>query len=188
MLSQNSHHVDIFDWYVRGRARPIKVTASASEGIAESLGCQAGTEDTITLLVECELLNESTGSPLPGQRATAIFTASWTAPSGAGVHSEQGFHYVGTKGEAKVNQSRRGYMLVREDGQGQGASADINPFYMLYSADLDGHFAGQNGYGYRSLELFTRACTAINKGERTAESYEGVLPTVSKNLRAGLQR
>lgn len=185
----NSHHVDIFDWYVKGRARPVRVTASGSTGIAQSVGCQEGTEDTITLLVDWELLAPSGseggaegGAPQPtGKRATGIFTASWTAPEGAGVHSEQGFHYVGSRGETRVNQSRRGYSVVREDGPGKGLT-DFNPFYMLYSPDLDGFFQGQSGYGYRSLELFARACTAINKGERTAESYEGTLPTIGETV------
>lgn len=173
----NSHHIDIFDWFTKDRARPVKVTASGSYGIAESLGCQKGTEDLISLLVEFELLDEKSKQPT-GKRATGIFVASWTAPEKAGVHSEQGFHYVGTKGEVRVNQSRRGYTVVREaEGPAQGIT-DVNPFYMLYSPDLDGYFQGQSGYGYRSLELFTRACTAINAGQRTAKSYEGVLPTI----------
>lgn len=177
----NSHHIDIFDWITKGRARPSKVTASASYGIAESLGCQKGTEDVITLLVDFEVLDEVTGKP-NGKRATGVFGASWTAPEKAGVHSEQGFHYVGSKGEVRVNQSRRGYTVVREEqGPAQGVS-DINPFYMLYSPDLDGYFQGQSGYGYRSLELFTRACTAINSGQRTAKSYEGVLPTIKDTV------
>ncbi|CAO1613978.1 unnamed protein product [Sympodiomycopsis kandeliae] len=172
----NSHHIDIFDWFTKDVLRPVKVTASASYGIAESLGCQNGTEDLISLLVEFQHLHDTS------KKVTGIFVASWTAPEKSGVHSEQGFHYVGSRGEVRVNQSRRGYTVVREEeGPAQGV-ADINPFYMLYSPDLDGYFQGQSGYGYKSLELFTRACTAINEGRRTTESYQGVLPTIQDTV------
>ncbi|CAO1617701.1 unnamed protein product [Parajaminaea phylloscopi] len=175
----NSHHVDIFDWMTRGRARPVRVTASGSSGIAESLGCQPGTEDTITLVVDNEVV-DSQGKPQPGKRATAVFTASWTAPEGAGVHSEQGFHYVGSKGEAKVNQSRRGYDVVTEEGPQAGARS-VNPFYVQY-APFDGYFQGQQGYGTRSLEVFAQACTDINAGRRRAREYDAILPTIADTV------
>lgn len=63
------------------------MTASASYGIAESLGCRPGTEDTITLVVDWR---STEGGEAAKHKATAVFTASWTAPEGAGVHSEQG--------------------------------------------------------------------------------------------------
>ena len=81
----NSHHVDICESMVPDY-KPVKVTGSGSSGIAEDLGCVAGTEDTISLLVEWEKRDEST------KRATAVYTASWTAPQRAGVHSNQYFH------------------------------------------------------------------------------------------------
>jgi D-galacturonate reductase len=83
----NSHHVDVCESMVRGQGWvPRKVTASAGKGIAEDLGCIKGTEDTITLVVDWEQ-GES------GQRrATGVYTASWTAPQRAGVHSNQYFH------------------------------------------------------------------------------------------------
>lgn len=81
----NSHHVDINasmipDW------RPIKVTASGSRGTATDLGCAEGTEDTITLLVDW-VKNDD-----PSKIGTGVYTASWTAPQKAGVHSNQYFH------------------------------------------------------------------------------------------------
>lgn len=81
----NSHHVDINasmipDW------RPFKVTASGSRGTATDLGCAEGTEDTITLLVDW-VKNDD-----PSKIGTAVYTASWTAPQKAGVHSNQYFH------------------------------------------------------------------------------------------------
>ena len=81
----NSHHVDICESMVP-EYKPVKVTASGSRGTAEALGCVPGTEDTISLLVEWEKRNESR------RRATAVYTASWTAPQRAGVHSNQYFH------------------------------------------------------------------------------------------------
>lgn len=180
----NSHHIDICLWMVQNRAIPTKVTASASEGIATEKGCIKGTEDTITLLVDFAILDQtdSSGTKVAaGKRATAIFTASWAAPQGAGVHSEQYFHYVGTKGETRVNQARRGYQYVREDASQQvtgGQSIDYNPFYMRYTPDGEGYFAGQHGYGYISLENFITGCTKINRGERKVEDYDAVLPTI----------
>lgn len=76
------------------------MTASASYGIAESLGCRPGTEDAITLVVEWICIDKDGKDEKPEHKATAIFTASWTAPEGAGVHSEQG--EVGEEREASV--------------------------------------------------------------------------------------
>lgn len=81
----NSHHVDICESMVPNY-KPVKVTASGSKGIAEDLGCKLGTEDTISLLVEWEKRGD------PATKATAVYTASWTAPQRAGVHSNQYFH------------------------------------------------------------------------------------------------
>jgi D-galacturonate reductase len=80
----NSHHVDVCESMVREAGWvPQRVTASAGRGIAEELGCVEGTEDTITLLVDWEKEKK---------RATGVYTASWTAPQKAGVHSNQYFH------------------------------------------------------------------------------------------------
>ena len=65
---------------------PVKVTASASTGTAWDLGCVAETEDTITLLVDWRKKSD------PSRVATGVYTASWTAPQKAGVHSNQYFH------------------------------------------------------------------------------------------------
>ena len=81
----NSHHVDICASMVPSY-RPIKVTASGSKGTAENVGCVQGTEDTISLLVEWEKRAK------PTLKATAVYTACWTAPQRAGVHSNQYFH------------------------------------------------------------------------------------------------
>ena len=81
----NSHHIDICASMVSNYT-PVKVTASGSRGTAEGIGCVSGTEDTISLLVEWEKRGE------PNKRATAVYTANWTAPQRAGVHSNQYFH------------------------------------------------------------------------------------------------
>lgn len=81
----NSHHVDICESMVPDYV-PVKVTAMASKGTAVELGCVPETEDTITLLVEWRKKGE------PNKIATGVYTASWTAPQKAGVHSNQYFH------------------------------------------------------------------------------------------------
>jgi D-galacturonate reductase len=94
---------------VEGRYKPVKVTASATTGIATSMGCDPKTEDTITLLVDWQNLTDK------NQRGTAVYTASWAAPLKAGVHSEQRFHYMAAKGEVRVDQAHRGYSVVEDD-------------------------------------------------------------------------
>jgi D-galacturonate reductase len=81
---------------VEGRYRPTRVTASATTGIATSMGCDPKTEDTITLLVDWQNLSDEK------QRGTAVYTASWAAPLKAGVHSEQRFHYMAAKVGSKA--------------------------------------------------------------------------------------
>ena len=133
----NSHHVDVHASMISRDWDPVRVTASGSVGIAESLGCQKGTEDTITLLVDWvrkPRVGEEGAAGAIGQRGTGVYTASWTAPQRAGVHSQQRFHYVASKGEISVDQAKRGYD-VTGDESGIGW---LNPFYMRYSADSRG--------------------------------------------------
>jgi len=138
----NSHHIDVHESMVSSRGWvPTSVTASASEGIANGLGCQPGTEDTITLLVNWK---KEGGE---GKRGTAVYTSSWTAPQKAGVHSQQYFHYVASKGEIRINQAKRDYDVTEDDTGIQW----YNPFYMQYTPDENGDFAGQHGYVSSSL-------------------------------------
>lgn len=104
----NSHHIDINESMVPD-FKPISVTASASTGTATDLGCVPETEDTITLLVDWIKKDGS------GRRATGVYTASWTAPQRAGVHSNQYFHYMASKGECRVNQAKRGYDVTEDE-------------------------------------------------------------------------
>ncbi|RAL01733.1 Gfo/Idh/MocA family protein [Aspergillus ibericus CBS 121593] len=167
----NSHHVDVCESMVPDYV-PIKVTASAATGTAVELGCVNETEDTITLLVEWKKKDGS-------RTATGIYTASWTAPQRAGVHSNQYFHYMGSKGEIRVNQAKRGYDVTEDES---GLSW-INPFYMKYAPDEEGNFGGQTGYGYISFEKFIDAVTAVNEGRLTLDQLDArPIPTLQNTV------
>lgn len=168
----NSHHVDVHESMLSHDWAPTSVTASGSMGIATSLGCAEGTEDTITLLV----IWEKRGTAL---RGTAVYTSSWTAPQNAGLHSAQRFHYVAAKGEIAVNQAKRGYE-VTEDAAGL---MNYNPFYMQYAPDERGDFAGQGGYGYVSFEKFVDAVTEVKEGRASlGEVDKRGIPTLANTI------
>ncbi|KAK2040489.1 oxidoreductase family protein [Colletotrichum somersetense] len=171
----NSHHVDICDSMVSQLGFvPVKVTASASKGIATDLGCDPATEDTITVLVDWVKTAD------PSKRATGVYTASWTAPQRAGVHSNQYFHYLAANGEIRVDQAKRGYD-VAEDAAGQ--LMWYNPFYMRYAPDEDGNFNGQTGYGYISLEKFVDGCRQVNSGQLKPKDLDAKgLPTLKNTI------
>ncbi|KAK4467197.1 hypothetical protein QBC42DRAFT_2581 [Cladorrhinum samala] len=171
----NSHHVDICDSMVSQLGYiPVKVSASASKGTALSLGCHESTEDTISLLVHWEKRDD------PSKQATGVYTASWTAPQRAGVHSNQYFHYLAKEGEITINQAKRGYD-VAEDAAGQ--LVWYNPFYMRYAPDEDGNFNGQSGYGYVSMEKFVDGCRSINSGDlKPADLDAKGLPTLRNTI------
>jgi D-galacturonate reductase len=192
----NSHHIDICESMVRHAGwKPSRVTASGSIGIAESLGCVEGTEDTITLLVTWMRDSDK-------KVATSVHTASWTAPQRAGVHSNQSFHYMAAGGEVRVDQAKRGYDVADDE---TGQLVWYNPvsvfvpqsfcvfvfmltvylqFYMRYAPDERGNFNGQSGYGYVSFEKFIQAVTEVNEGTATIEELdkrEG-LPTLANTV------
>jgi D-galacturonate reductase len=171
----NSHHIDVCESMVRHAGwKPVRVSASGSKGIAESLGCVEGTEDTISLLVTWTRDTDS-------KVATSVHTASWTAPQKAGVHSNQNFHYMAAGGETHVDQAKRGYDVADDE---QGQLVWYNPFYMRYAPDEEGNFNGQSGYGYVSFEKFIRGATEINEGTATLEQLdkrEG-LPTLANTV------
>jgi D-galacturonate reductase len=173
----NSHHVDVCEWMVRDAGwRPATVRASASLGISEEVGCVKGTEDTITLLVDWTRESDA-------KRATGIYTASWTAPMNAGVHSQQHFHYVASRGEINVNQAKRGYDVVDETDRSGSSLKWYNPFYMRYAPDEEGNFNGQSGYGYVSFEKFIDGVTAVNDGRVTVDQLDKRgLPTLRNTV------
>lgn len=164
----NAHHIDFNVWAVGNRARPRSVVATAASGVASAKGID--TEDTITLTVDWE-------NVASGNRAVAIYTSSWIAPK-SDVHSQQRFHYMGHEGEVTVDQAHRGYSIAN-DANGY---ASANPLFMKYEPDADGQFAGQSGYGYRSIEDFVVAARAIRDGEATVDSFRGRLATVEDTL------
>lgn len=171
----NSHHIDICDSMVRPLGYiPTRVTASSSKGVAMSLGCDATTEDTISLMVTWEKQSDRS------KRAIGVYTASWTAPQRAGVHSNQYFHYLASNGEIRIDQAKRGYD-VADDSAGQ--LMWYNPFYMRYAPDEEGNFAGQTGYGYISIEKFVDGCRAMNEGNVTLDELDGRgLPTLRNTV------
>ncbi|THC96092.1 hypothetical protein EYZ11_004414 [Aspergillus tanneri] len=161
----NSHHIDINESMVPDYT-PVKVTASAAKGTAVDLGCVSKTEDTITLLVEWQHKTNAS------KRATAVYTASWTAPQNAEPD-------MGSNGEIRINQAKRGYDVT---GDEQGLSW-VNPFYMKYSPDEEGNFGGQTGYGYISFEKFIDAVTAVNEGRVTLDELDArPLPTLKNTI------
>ena len=53
---------------------------------------------------------------------------------------------------------------------------------MKYEPDADGRFAGQSGYGYRSIADFVEAARAIREGRRVAQDFNGKLATVADTV------
>jgi D-galacturonate reductase len=164
----NAHHVDFNVWSVAHIARPVSVTALASTGVASSLGIDA--EDTITLAVQWQNIRSSS-------LASAFYTASWIAPK-SDVHSQQRFFYLGQKGEVQIDQAHRGYTLAT-DAKG---FASPNPLFMKYTPDAEGYFAGQAGYGYRSIEAFVDAVAQVRANEAEFDAFSGRLATVDDTI------
>jgi len=168
----NSHHVDFHCWAMEGIARPEKVVAMASSGIANRAPYDIKTEDTITLLVQWRNIKD------PSALGTAVYTASWVAPK-ADVHTQQSFHYMGTTAEFRVNQAHRGYTMNSDDG----TPSSINPLYMKYTPDNDGYYSGQQGYGYRSIEEFVQSSIKLRNGEiKDPRVFDNNLATVYQTV------
>lgn len=164
----NSHHIDFSEWTLEGIARPIRVTATSSTGIAHSKGMQ--TEDSITLTVQWENLDDKS-------LGCAVYTSSWVAPKGD-VHSQQRFFYMGANGEINVDQAHRG-MTVAQDGK---PFASVNPLFMKYTP-TNGMFSGQGSYGVKSFECFVDACREINSGSQKVTDFDdGSLATVGTTV------
>lgn len=138
----NSHHVDVHCWLVGGKARPLKVTAAASERAYAAARLGRDCEDTITLTATWE--NEKGGGEGEGEEeggdeaaaaaearaphpstGVAVYTASWVAPKGE-CHTRQHFHYIGRKGELHADQAHRGYSTATD----AAGFASLNPLYM----------------------------------------------------------
>jgi D-galacturonate reductase len=164
----NSHHVDFSEWTLAGIARPVRVTATASSGVAKAKDID--TEDSITLTVQWQNLSDKT-------LGCAVYTSSWVAPK-SDVHSQQRFFYMGTKGEINVDQAHRG-CTVATDSNG---FASVNPLFMKYTP-TNGKFSGQSSYGVKSFENFIDACRDINAGKATPDDFnDGSLATVHTTM------
>ncbi|MDP2750357.1 MAG: Gfo/Idh/MocA family oxidoreductase [Nanoarchaeota archaeon] len=168
----NSHHIDYHVWSMEGIARPTKVTASASKGIA--LGMGINTEDTITLVVEWAHHSDHK------KVGVAKYVAGWADPT-SDVHTQQGFECMtydntGNVKKIKIDQAHRGYTIYHEGKQVESR----NPLYMDYNPDENGFFAGQNGYGYVSIAKFIEAVTKINNKEKTPAYFDKMLPTIAR--------
>jgi len=160
----NSHHVDFTEWTLAGIARPVRVTATASDGVAKGKGME--TEDSITLTVQWKNIKD-------GTLGCAVYTSSWVAPK-SDVHSQQRFFYMGTHGEINCDQGHRG-CTVGQDGK---PFASVNPLFMKYTP-TNGYFSGQGSYGVRSFENFIDACRACNDGTKSPSDFDdGSVATV----------
>ncbi|ACI65311.1 predicted protein [Phaeodactylum tricornutum CCAP 1055/1] len=165
----NSHHVDWSEWTLAGMARPVRVTATGSSGVAQSRSMN--TEDSITLTVQWENLNDQK------TLGCAVYTSSWAAPK-SDVHSQQRFFYMGSSGEINVDQAHRG-CTVATDAAG---FASVNPLFMKYTP-TNGMFSGQGSYGVRSFENFIDACCAVNAGTAQPRDFDdGSLATVHTTM------
>lgn len=177
----NSHHVDFLCWVIGNRARPTQVIGTVCTGVAKGEPYGLDTQDTITLTVIWE--NIATKN-----KGTSVHTASWISPS-SDVHTQQRCHYMGHSGEIMVDQAHRGY-TVASDVNG---FRSFNPFYMRYSTDPKGRFAGQHGYGALSIFAFVDASLEINAGTITAAETDkdgqlatmGTTETLTAILEAG---
>ena len=85
---------------------------------------------------------------------------------------------MGHNGEVTVDQAHRGYSVANDTN----GYASANPLFMKYEPNDDGQFAGQTGYGYRSIEDFVRAAREIRDGHATPESYRRHLATVDDTV------
>jgi D-galacturonate reductase len=165
----NSHHVDWSEWTLAGIARPVRVTATGSTGIAQSRGME--TEDSITLTVQWENFNENK------TLGCAVYTSSWVAPK-SDVHSQQRFFYMGSAGEINVDQAHRGCTVSTDTG----GFASVNPLFMKFTP-TNGMFSGQGSYGVRSFENFIDACRQVNAGQAQPSDFDdGSLATVHTTM------
>jgi len=164
----NSHHVDLLCWAIGEKAKPLSVYATSATGVADKkLGRKV--EDTITLTVQWKNIKS-------GALATSVHTASWIAPP-SDVHSQQRFFYMGHNGEVRVDQAHRGYTVSTDTNGFQSA----NPLFMKYTP-RDGKFAGQEGYGYKSLATFVESALALRDNPSMLAEYNRTLPTIQNTL------
>jgi D-galacturonate reductase len=69
--------------------------------------------------------------------------------------------------------------MAADDGLG---FRSVNPLFMKYTP-TDGHFSGQGGYGYRSIEAFVDAVEAIKSGKAQVRAFDEALASIHTTLR-----
>ena len=94
------------------------------------------------------------------------------------MHSQQRFFFAGQQGEVTVDQAHRGYALATDT---DGFSSP-NPLFMKYAPSSNGEFAGQQGYGYRSIEAFVQAGVSIANQQASVDDFRDQLATVHDTL------
>lgn len=156
----NSHHLDLHAQMIGKTYRPERVTAMASSGIGRDL-LKREMADTISLSVQWRSHEGS-------DQGVGLYTASWVAPD-SDVHSQQRFFYSAEGGEISVDQAHRGYTLATSET----GLRSLNPLFMQYEP-IDGSFAGQQGYGYRSVESFLRDAAS---GRRSDQDFRDLYVT-----------
>jgi len=193
--SQRSRPVWVQAISARGCANAIfKAAADAQEaekagaaGTASGSGSDSSTsassrppvdiEDTITITVQyahgegawAPTTAVGAAGPLPSDAdgfGVGVFTSSWIAPRSC-VHSQQRFHFLGTRGEIAIDQARRGYEAAVDAAADPSAAPgpaglqSLNPLFMRLTPSACGRFVGQSGYGYRSFEHFVEAARGL---------------------------
>jgi D-galacturonate reductase len=69
----NSHHIDYHEWCMYGKARPVRVTAHKSTGVAKRRLGGRECEDTITVVVDWKNFEDASVGH-------GVYTSSWVAP------------------------------------------------------------------------------------------------------------
>ena len=54
--------------------------------------------------------------------------------------------------------------------------------FIKFTPDAEGYFSGQNGYGYRSIEVFLRAAEQVRQGHSQPDDFNGKLATACETL------
>lgn len=161
----NAHHVDLHAWFMGERSRPMQVTAFGSFGILQREH-GINTPDTITLAVQWQDRDS-------GVIGHASYTASWIAQS-SDVFTQQRCFYLGSRGEASIDQAHRGYSIAID-----GQLRSPNPIYMNGLQGYGTEFSGQSGYGYQVFEHFVRATQEIREERADPDDFDGHLPTLA---------
>ena len=84
---------------------------------------------------------------------------------------------MGHKGEINIDQAHRGYGIATDSAGYKSA----NPLFMKYTP-REGKFAGQEGYGYKSISAFVEAASALGEDSSKLKTFNRTLPTIENTL------